>query len=508
MSQRDRASYEDAYQKAIKRLGQRRELVMSAGRAPTAWRQTYSPADRSALVAEVPDATRDDLADAVTEAQQSYPAWSRRPWSDRIDIIRKAAGILHGQRFDIAALLTIEIGKTWIEALYDVQEAVDVMRYYADAIEREHGMIATISDGSAADRAVSVMRPYGPWLVISPFNFPLALSAGPVSAALLTGNTVVLKPSEMAPLSAFFLADALLAAGVPEGAITVVTAGPGETSALIENDRRITGVAFTGSAAVGRWLRATLAPRSTPLIAEMGGKNPAIVTRRGDLDDAAYAIARSAFSFAGQKCSSNSRVYAEEPIFRELVGLICQYARAMRVGLPEDPATVIGPLINERSADRYLEATAAALEAGAAVECGGRRLTRGDLGRGSFVAPTVITGLPADHQLLQEELFVPLTVILPVASVDEALSHANNSHYGLTAGIYSRDEQEIQEFVDRIQAGVLYVNRRQGATTGARVGVQTFGGWKDSGSTGRNAYGPYYLYGFVREQSRTFRRYI
>jgi 1-pyrroline-5-carboxylate dehydrogenase len=506
MSTDDRTRYEASYRRVQTQLGQRREPVVVASRVVSRWRQTRSPADLSVIVAEVPDASRDDLADAVTQAQSSYQAWSRRGWSDRVDIIRRAAGILLGQKFDIAALLTIEIGKTWIEAVYDVQEAVDVMRYYAGQFERAEGMTVPISDGSSADRSVSVMRPYGPWLVISPFNFPLALAAGPVSAALLTGNTVVLKPSELAPLSAYFLAEALLAAGVPEGAISVITASGPETSALIEADHRIAGVAFTGSADVGRRLAAKLSPQATPLIAEMGGKNAAIVTRRADLDDAAYGIAWSAFGFAGQKCSSNSRVYIESPVYDEVVSLICQNARKMRVGLPEDETTTVGPVISERSVARYEEALAAAGEAGATAECGGMRLTGTGLARGLFLAPTVITGLAADHRLLREELFVPLTVVAPVASLQEALSRANDSDYGLTAGLYSRDEHEVQDFVDGMQAGVLYVNRRLGATTGARVGVQTFGGWKGSGSTGRNSYGPYYLHGFLREQSQTFGR--
>jgi 1-pyrroline-5-carboxylate dehydrogenase len=504
MNADDRARYEASYQCAQTQLGQRREPVAAARRVVSRWRQTRSPADRSVIVAEVPDASRDDLAEAITQAQSSYQAWSRRRWTDRVDIIRRAADTLHGQTFDIAALLTIEIGKTWIEAVYDVQEAVDVMRYYADQFERANGMTVPISDGSAADRSVSVMRPYGPWLVISPFNFPLALAAGPVSAALLTGNTVVLKPSELAPLSAYFLADALLAAGVPEGAIAVVTAGGTETSAVIEADHRIAGVAFTGSADVGCRLAARLSPRAAPLIAEMGGKNAAIVTCHADLDDAAHGIARSAFGFAGQKCSSNSRVYIESPVYDEVVSLICQNAQKMRVGLPQDETTTVGPVISEQSVARYEEALAAARGAGASVECGGLRLTGDGLDRGLFLAPTVITGLAAEHTLLRQELFVPLTIVAPVASLQEALSRANDSDYGLTAGLYSLDDQEIQEFVDGMQAGVLYVNRRQGATTGARVGVQTFGGWKGSGSTGKNSYGPYYLHGFLREQSQTF----
>jgi 1-pyrroline-5-carboxylate dehydrogenase len=215
-------------------------------------------------------------------------------------------------------------------------------------------------------------------------------------------------------------------------------------------------------------------------------------------------VARSAFAFAGQKCSSNSRVYVDRHVLSQFLDALSERARAMRIGRPEHEATMVGPVIGEKSVARYEAAIHAVTEAGGTVVCGGNRLAEGELGRGCFVSPAVVIGLERDHRLLRDELFVPLTVVTPVDSLDEAIGLANETDYGLTAGLYSSDDKEISEFLDQMQAGVLYLNRPHGATTGARVGLQTFGGWKASGSTGKNAYGPYYLHNFIREQSRTF----
>ena len=500
----DRARYEAAYESALKTLGRRQGLITKKPRRVERWYETRSPSDRSVVVGEFPLGTAQDLAEALAEAWQAFPSWRSLHWSDRVDLIRRAAENLESRRYEIAPLLTVEIGKTWTEALYDVQETIDVMRYYADAVERADGFIVGVSDGTVFDRSVSVMVPYGPWVIITPFNFPMALCGGPASAALITGNTVVLKPSERAPLSAFVFADALFSAGVPAGVVSVVTAGPVETATVIEQDRSIAGVGFTGSATVGRRIITTLAPRSVPVVAEMGSKNPALIAASANLDDAACGVARSAFSFAGQKCSSNSRVYVDRSVYDEFVGRLLNEANRLSVGQPDREDTDIGPVISETSVNRFRESVHEATRAGGKVECGGKRLDANGLSNGLFLNPTVITGLDANHRLLREELFVPLTVVVPVDSLQAGIHLANETEYGLAAGLYAASQIEIDEFVENIEAGVLYINRRSGATTGARVGVQTFGGWKGSGSTGRNAYGPYYLLNFLREQSQTY----
>jgi 1-pyrroline-5-carboxylate dehydrogenase len=238
-----------------------------------------------------------------------------------------------------------------------------------------------------------------------------------------------------------------------------------------------------------------------PCIVEMGGKNPAIVSARADLEEAAEGIVRSAFGFGGQKCSANSRVYVERSAHDELVKLLVRKAESISIGDPLLRTTWLGPIIDEAAVAKHQQAVAEARRDGR-VLVGGERLSDGDLARGFFVEPAVVS-LPADHRLYQDELFVPFTAVCAVDSFAEALRLANDSTYGLTAGVYSEDSTEVERFLGEMEAGVLYVNRRAGATTGAWPGVQPFGGWKGSGSTGKSGLGMYYPAQFLREQSHT-----
>jgi 1-pyrroline-5-carboxylate dehydrogenase len=234
----------------------------------------------------------------------------------------------------------------------------------------------------------------------------------------------------------------------------------------------------------------------------MGGKNPAIVSRQADLDEAAEGIVRSAFGFGGQKCSANSRVYVERPVHDDLVRLLVEKTEKLVVGEPIPRETNLGPIVDQRAVDRHQAAVAEARRDGT-VFVGGERLSDGILARGYYVEPTVVGNLPASHRLFRDELFAPFTAVHAVDSFDEAIRLANDSVYGLTAGVYSADPGEVQRFLDRAEAGVLYVNRRAGATTGAWPGVQAFGGWKGSGSTGKAGLSMYYVAQFLREQSHT-----
>jgi 1-pyrroline-5-carboxylate dehydrogenase len=332
----------------------------------------------------------------------------------------------------------------------------------------------------------------------------MALAGGPAAGALIAGNTVVLKPSSDAPLMAYKFGEALRDAGVPAGAFNLVT-GPGETvGAELEENPGIDGLIFTGSYEVGMRLYTHFTrdyPR--PIITEMGGKNPAIVTASADLDEAAEGVMRSAFGFDGQKCSANSRVYVERGVARPFVERLVERARQIRVGDPTQRDVWMGPVINERAVRKFTDAVEEAKRDGGRIEVGGEVLHEPGTERGFFTAPTVVTGLPTDHRLFRDELFVPLVVVGEVDSLDEALRLSNATPYGLTAGIFSHDQAEIRQFLDSIEAGVVYVNRRAGATTGAWPGIQSFGGWKGSGSSGKSGLGPYYVQQFLREQSQT-----
>ena len=459
-----------------------------------------SPIDRAMVVSRFPVGTRDDVRDAIAAARKAYPGWRTTPWRDRLAIMRRAADLISERQFDYAALMVLEVGKNRLEALGDVEETADLLRYYSNEFEKADGFVKPMGSLSAAERTRSVLRPYGVFGVISPFNFPMALAGGPAAGAMIAGNAVVLKPSSDAPLMAFKFGEAMRDAGLPEGVFNLVT-GPGETvGAELQENPGIDGMVFTGSYEVGMKLqRGFTRDYPRPIITEMGGKNPAIVTRSADLDEAAEGVMRSAFGFDGQKCSANSRVYVERPVAREFVDKLIEKTRDITVGDPTQRDTWMGPVINQRALDTFADAVAEARADGGTVEIGGD--TDGE--RGFFPTPTVVTGLPLEHRLFHEELFVPFLVIGEVDSLDQALQEANDTAYGLTAGIFSRDDAEVQRFLDTIQAGVVYVNRRAGATTGAWPGIQSFGGWKGSGSSGKSGLGPYYVQQFLREQSQT-----
>ena len=495
------AAFDAAVERARAELGRTYPMLIGGeARLSDDTFEDRSPIDRELVVARFPIGSRQDVRDAVSAARAAYPAWRDTPWRDRLTVLRRAADLISERQFDYAALMSLEVGKTRLEALGDVEETADLIRYYGDEFEKADGFVKPLGSLSAAEKTRSVLRPYGVFAVISPFNFPMALAGGPSAGALIAGNTVVLKPSSDAPLLGWKFGEALRDAGLPDGVFNLVT-GPGETvGAELEENPGIDGMVFTGSYEVGMQLhRGFTKDYPRPIITEMGGKNPAIVTRHADLDEAAEGAMRSAFGFDGQKCSALSRVYVERPVAREFVDRLVEKVRGITVGDPTLRESWMGPVINEKALGKFRTAVEEARAEGGTVEIGGTV----DDSTGFYPTPTVVTGLPLDHRLFRDELFVPFLVVGEVDSLDQALTEANDTPYGLTAGIFSRDDAEVKRFLDTIQAGVVYVNRRAGATTGAWPGIQSFGGWKGSGSSGKGGLGPYYVQQFLREQSQT-----
>jgi 1-pyrroline-5-carboxylate dehydrogenase len=386
----------------------------------------------------------------------------------------------------------------------DVEETADLIAYYCDQVDAHDGFVHPMSSFTPEEATVSVMKPYGVFGIISPFNFPLALAGGPAGAALVAGNTVVLKPASDTPLVGLRLADMAAEADLPPGVFNVITGGGASAGQVLVDHPDVAGLVFTGSREVGMRLiqRNAARPAPRPCVAEMGGKNPAIVMDSADLEAAAEGVMRAAFGAQGQKCSACSRVYVANGILDRFLERLAARTADIVIGNPLERDVWLGPVINARAVETYEQAVAQARADGGTVVVGGRRLTEGDYAHGHFVAPTVVTGLSLDHRLFTDELFVPITAVAGVDSLDEALELANRTSYGLTAGIFTRDPQEIDRFFDRIEAGVVYANRRSNATAGSWPGVNSFGGWKASGSTGRGAGGPYYMPQFLREQSR------
>jgi 1-pyrroline-5-carboxylate dehydrogenase len=462
-----------------------------------------SPGDASLTLGQVHSATAGDLADAVRAAAAAAPRWARTPWPDRIAVLRAAAGLVSQRSNELAALMSLEVGKNRLEALGDVEESADLIRYYCQQVEDSDGFTVPMGSLSDRERNLSVLRPYGVWGVISPFNFPMALAAGPAGAALAAGNTVVLKPSPQGSLTAARLYECFLDAGLDPEVLHLLPGGDEAGAALVAHPG-VSGLTFTGSYPVGMSIyRQFAGAYPKPVICEMGGKNPAIVSARADLDTAAAGVARSAFGMSGQKCSACSRVYVQRAAYEVFVAKLAERAGSLTVGDPTARDTFLGPVIDAAAVARFEQTVARAREHGEVV-AGGRVLRRaGNLPDGNYLAPTVVTGLPPSDPVYRDELFLPLVAVAPYDTLDEALALANDSALGLTAGFFSADPGEIEEFLDRIEAGVVYVNRAAGATTGAWPGLQPFGGWKGSGSGGKAGGGRYYVQQYLREQSRT-----
>lgn len=464
--------------------------------------EVRSPIDHDLVLGHFAVGTEDDVNDAVAAAKAAYPSWAGRPWPERSEIIRKTAALIRERKFILAAILILEAGKNRVEAIGEVEEAADMLDEYASQMAEHNGFVMRRGSLDPGERNRSVLRPFGVWAVLAPFNFPHALSIGMSSGALLAGNTVVYKPASATPLSGYEIARIYADAGVPAGVFNFVSGSGREVGAPLTHHPDVDGVIFTGSKEVGWDLYKDFSTNfPKPCITELGGKNPTIVTRNADLDKAVEGVARSAFGFSGQKCSACSRVYVEEPVYDEFVQRLAKRAGELVVGDPTDRDTYLGPVIDEKAVQRFDEALASAERGN--VRAGGERLSGGIYDRGSYVAPTVVDGLPLDHDLFKRELFLPFVVVGSVKDLDEALKEANDTEYGLTAGIFSEDRGEINTFFDNIQAGVVYANRKGGSTTGAWPGCQSFAGWKASGSTGKGGLGPYYVQQFMREQSQT-----
>ena len=496
--------YEAAGRRARESLGRTHPMLIGEERRPGRLHfEDRNPADTRQLVGRFALGTREDARDAVAAARAAFPGWSRMPWPERLARLRRGADLISERNFDLAAIMSLEAGKNRYEALGDVEEAADLIRYYCRAYEEAGGYDRPMGQLSPSERTRSILKPWGVWAVISPFNFPLALATGMSAGALVGGNTVVLKPASDTPWLGLLLGEILLEADVPTGVFNCVTGHGGTVGAELVESPDVAGLIFTGSKTVGWaiWRRFTR-DSIRPCILELGGKNPAIVTARANLEAAAEGVMRSAYGLGGQKCSACSRVYVERRVARPFIEVLLEKTRAIRTGDPARKEVFLGPLINEAAVRTFTEATAEA-ERDGRVLAGGRALVDGEHARGHFVEPTLVAGLPAGHRLEREELFVPLLVLAEVDSVDEAIARANDVEYGLTAGIYSDDEAEVRQFLDRIEAGVAYANRRAGATTGAWPGINPFGGWKWSGSSGKAALGPYYVAQFLREQSHT-----
>jgi 1-pyrroline-5-carboxylate dehydrogenase len=499
------AAYDDAIATVESELGASHPLLIDGERVNTDEVFTVtSPADTTVEVGTFAAGTAEDVDDAVTAAAAASDEWRARAYSERVEIFRRAAERMRERRFELAATLTIENGKTRAEAMADVDEAIDFLRFYSRELDRNDGYQYDTGEPTPGQHCSNGLEPYGVFGVIGPFNFPCAIFTGMTAGAALTGNAVVAKPASATPLIAHKVVEVLAAAGVPDGVLNLVTgSGRDVGTPLVEHDA-VDGIAFTGSREVGDWIRRRFLEldKRGPVIAELGGKNPVIVTDAADLEKAVSGVSNGAFGYSGQKCSATSRVYVHEDVIDRFTRELVSATEDLPVGRPRDPEAFVSPLIDDAAVERYREICETARRDGE-ILTGGSAVSSSELSNGRFVEPTVVRGIPHDHDLAREEQFLPFVTIHPVSDLTEAIGKANDSTYGLCAGLFSEDPDEVDTWLERIESGMCYVNREQSATTGALVQAQPFGGWKASGTTGKFAGGYWYLPQFLREQSRT-----
>lgn len=485
-----RLAMQQAIQSARAQMGQTWKSPHQELRLSGPLMESHNPAHPGEIVALTQGASGSDVGKAIELAALAAAAWRRRPASERTAIMRRAAAIMRERRYELAAWEILEAGKPWREADADVAEAIDFLDYYASEMSR---LASPLQLGHyPGERNDRLYGPRGMAAVIAPWNFPLAIPAGMVSAALVTGNAVLFKPSERAPLMGHWLTRILLEAGVPSGVLICVPGGP-EIGRALAASPEISTIAFTGSKDVGLQLlagAATIQPGQRlvkRVIAEMGGKNAIIVDETADLDEAIAGVVASFTGYAGQKCSACSRAIVHEEVYDQFLSRLHDAVMSLAIGDPVDPGTQIGPVIDARAKERihgYI----------ALGEREGRLLVRRTVdGAGQYVGPAVFADVMPHHRLAQEEIFGPVLAVMKASTVTEALEMANSTSYALTGGVYSRSPANLTLVREQFDVGNLYVNR---PITGALVGRQPFGGHRFSG-VGAKAGGDEYLAQFM-----------
>jgi 1-pyrroline-5-carboxylate dehydrogenase len=498
-------AFEDALASVRADLGASHPLRIDGEAVETTGQFTVtSPGDHDLTIGAFAAGTAADVDRAVEAARRTADGWRTTPWPTRAKYGRETAERLRDRKFELAATVCLENGKSRPEAMADVDEAIDFLRFYARELERSGGYTFDTGEPTPGQHCSNRLRPYGVFGVVAPFNFPLAILAGMTMGAVLTGNTAVVKPASATPLISHVFVDALAAAGLPDGVVNLVTGDGASVGRPLVEHTGVDGVAFTGSREVGQRIQRTFHDRAQagPVIAELGGKNAVVVTPSADLDAAAAGTAMGAFSFSGQKCSATSRAYVHESVIDSFTERLVAESESLPIGPPWVAETVVSPLIDDRALDRYVDVCETARRDGT-VLTGGTVVADDAFPTGRYVAPTVVADLPHDHELVRTEQFLPVLTVHPVTSLAEGIDRTNDSEYGLCAGLFSGDAGEIEMWLDRVEAGMCYVNRARSATTGALVQAQPFGGWKASGTTGKFAGGYWYLPQFMREQTRT-----
>jgi acyl-CoA reductase-like NAD-dependent aldehyde dehydrogenase len=443
--------------------------------------ENRNPANIEELVGIFPDSTADDVDAAVDAAHAAFQSWRLVPAPKRAEILFRAAEILSKRKETLANEMTREMGKVLDETRGDVQEAVDMTYYMAGEGRRLWGQ--TTPSELREKFAMSVRQPLGVCALITPCNFPMAIPSWKIMPALICGNTAVIKPAEDTPLSTYNLVQVLSEAGLPRGVVNVVNGAGPEAGAPLVQHPKIDAISFTGSTEVGRIVAKATAPSFKPCHLEMGGKNILIVLEDANLDLAVEGAVWGGFGTAGQRCTAASRVAVHKNIYKQFLDKFSARVKTLKVGNGLDPATQMGPVINEKQLQTIMEYVAIGKKEGARLLTGGNRLTGGAFARGWFHEPTVFADCDPSMRIAQEEIFGPVVAVMPTNGFEEAIDIANGVVYGLSASIYTRDVNKGFAAMRDLHTGIVYVNA---PTIGAEIQLP-FGGTKQTGNGHREA---------------------
>jgi aldehyde dehydrogenase (NAD+) len=440
-----------------------------------------SPADRDDLIGTFQESNADDLNRAVDAADRAFQSWRLVPAPRRADYLYAVGNILKRDKEAIAREMTREMGKVLQETRGDVQEAIDMAFLMAGEGRRLFGVTTPSELPNKFNMAVRM--PLGVAGLITPWNFPIAIPAWKSMAALICGNTVVIKPASLTPLSVVMLAEAFEEAGLPKGVFNVVTGGGKEVGEPMVHHPKVVVISFTGSTDVGREISVAAAPYFKHVHLEMGGKNVIMVMDDADVDLAVDGALWGAFGTAGQRCTAASRIVAHRKIYDEFVQKLARRAKSLRVGNGLDPNIDMGPNISASQISTIAKYVKIGKDEGATVAAGGETLTGGDYGKGYFHQPTVFAGVKPEMRIAQEEIFGPVTAVIPCDSLEEAIVIGNGVKYGLSSSIYTRDINNAFVAMRDMYTGIFYVNA---PTIGAEVHLP-FGGTKQTGNGHREA---------------------
>jgi 1-pyrroline-5-carboxylate dehydrogenase len=464
--------------------------------------ESVNPADPDQVVGRFVQATARQAREAVEIADAAFQNWRKRSAEDRANALIRTAAKLRERKFEFAALMVYEVSKSWPEADADIAELIDFLEYYAREALRLAGPQRVVPLEGEENRLVYI--PLGVGIVIPPWNFPSAIMGGMAGAAVVAGNTVVIKPASTSPtISAWFVDTLIAEGGLPPGVVNFLP-GPGsEIGDVLVDHEKTRFIAFTGSKEVGlriferaakvhpgqKWLKRT--------VLEMGGKDAIVVDETADLDAAAEGIVASAFGFQGQKCSACSRAIVVDSVYDKVLSKVAERTKQITMGDPTDPSNFMGAVIDRHAFRKIREYIEVGKKEGLLV-------TGGDAkdGGGYFIPPTIVADVKPDSRLAQEEVFGPLLAFIRARDFDHAMEIANNTEYGLTGALFSKDEDRLNFAADDFHVGNLYLNRK---CTGAMVGAQPFGGFNMSG-TDSKAGGPDYLLLFTQGKSVTRKR--